>query len=117
MGRVLIKNLYNKALDLSACQHSLLHCLLDSGLDWMHACGGKGRCTTCKVQVLEGMASLSALSPAEIRYRERNLLLNDERLSCQVRLLGDIVIQIPEESQLPHIRYSNMDGSEAPDNG
>ncbi len=117
MGRVVIKNLYNQELDLLDCKRSLLHCLLESGQDWMHACGGKGRCTTCKVQVLEGMASLSVLSPAELKYREKKLLLEDERLSCQVRLSGDITIQVPEESQLPHIRYSNRDGSQAKANG
>ncbi len=105
--RLVIKNLSNKELDLSACNTSLLHCLLQSGLDWMHACGGKGRCTTCKVRVLSGMENLTPLSPAEKRYRDQQLLAAEERLSCQVRATNDIVVEVPEESKLPHVFYSD----------
>lgn len=106
MAKVIIKNLNAKVVDLSSCSRSLLHCLLESGLDWMHACGGKGRCTTCKVQVIEGMEQLSALSHAELRYRQQQQLHSDERLSCQVVVKGDIMINVPKESRLPHIVYS-----------
>lgn len=106
MARIVIKNLNNKELDLTSCNASLLHCLLQSGLDWMHACGGKGRCTTCKVKVLSGMENFTPVSPAEKRYREQQLLALDERLSCQVQVRGAASIQVPEESQLPHIVYS-----------
>lgn len=106
MARILIKNLNNKELDLTSCDVSLLYCLLQSGLDWMHSCGGKGRCTTCKIRVLSGMDNFTPASPAEIRYRGQQLLAMDERLSCQVRLRGDANVEVPEESQLPHIVYS-----------
>lgn len=106
MAQVIIKNLRAKVVDLSFCDRSLLHCLLDSGLDWMHACGGKGRCTTCKVQVIEGMENLSALSHAEIKYQQLGQLNNDERLCCQIRLKGDIQINVPKEGRLPHLVYS-----------
>lgn len=105
--RLVIKNLKNKELDLSTCNTSLLHCLLQSGLDWMHACGGKGRCTTCKVKILSGMENLTPLSPAEKRYREQQLLGAEERLSCQIRVTHDLVIRVPEESKLPHVLYSD----------
>lgn len=106
MARIVIKNLNNKELDASSCDGSLLHCLLQNGLDWMHSCGGKGRCTTCKVKVLSGMENFTPVSPAEMRYRGQQLLKSDERLSCQVRLRGDVHIEVPEECQLPHIVYS-----------
>lgn len=106
MAKVIIKNLNDKVVDLSSCSRSLLHCLLELGLDWMHACGGKGRCTTCKVQIIEGMEQLSPLSHAERKYRELHQLNNDERLSCQLIVKGDITLAVPKESQLPHITYS-----------
>jgi 2Fe-2S ferredoxin len=106
MAKVIIKNLNDKVVDLSSCGRSLLHCLLESGLDWMHACGGKGRCTTCKVQVIEGMEQLSPLSHAELKYRQQQQLNKDERLSCQLIVKGDVMLHVPKESQLPHITYS-----------
>jgi 2Fe-2S ferredoxin len=105
--RLVIKNLNNKILDLSSCNASLLHCLLQSGLDWMHACGGKGRCTTCKVRVLSGMENITPLSPAEKRYREQHLLGMEERLSCQVRVTNDLVVEVPTDSKLSHLLYSD----------
>lgn len=107
MAIVTIENLGNKVIDLSACQSSLLHCLLESGLDWMHSCGGKGRCTTCKVQVQMGMEHITPVSPAEMRYRKQGALLETERLSCQVRIRGDVSIRVPEESKLPHLKYTD----------
>ena len=73
----------------------------------MHACGGKGRCTTCKVIVLKGHEHLISVTPAENRYRAMGALKSNERLSCQVRILGDVTIAVPEEYKLPHIDYRN----------
>lgn len=111
MARILIKNLSNREIDLTTCSTSLLHCLLNQGLDWMHACGGKGRCTTCKVKVLSGIENFTPLSPAEIRYRSQNLLQTDERLTCQVRVKDNVVISVPLENQLPHIVYEGPEES------
>jgi ferredoxin, 2Fe-2S len=107
MPLVTIENLSNATIDLSTCHTSLLLCLLESGHDWMHACGGKGRCTTCKVAVLSGMNEITPLSPAEERYRREGSLLNHERLTCQVRVRGEVIIKVPSASKLPHITYSD----------
>ena len=74
-------------------------------LDWMHACGGKGRCTTCKVIVLEGMEHLGLLTLAEQKYRQMGALKAQERLSCQAIPDGSVVVAVPEEYKLPHVRY------------
>ena len=37
----------------------------------------------------------------------QGLLLNNERLSCQVRIRGDVRIEIPDEGKFPHIKYSH----------
>lgn len=103
--KVIIKNLDNRSVDVSEGE-SLLQGLTKNGLDWMHACGGKGRCTTCKAKVLVGAENFTPTSPAELRYRQQGLLLADERLACQVRLRGEVVLLVPNESQLPHVRYS-----------
>lgn len=106
MPTILIANWSNKMLSVNDPKVSLLQHFQSSRLDWMHACGGKGRCTTCKVIVLEGMEHFSQVTPAENRYRSMGALLPNERLSCQVRILGDVKIAVPEEYKLPHISYS-----------
>ena len=61
----------------------------DAGIDILHRCGGNARCTTCRVQVIEG-----DLPPMEELERER--LARDAsfgpdiRLSCQVRVESDM---------------------------
>lgn len=100
-----IENLDVPPLAVSGSSKSVLSSLLDSGLDWMHACGGKGRCSTCKVRVISGSSNLTPLSPVEISYREQNELREDERLTCQTRLLGDVTFIVPTEVKLPHVHY------------
>lgn len=106
MPTILIANWNNKTLSAPDSKMSLLQVFQSHRLDWMHACGGKGRCTTCKVIVLEGQEHFSQISPAENRYRTMGALQPNERLSCQVRVLGDVKIAVPEEYKLPHIEYS-----------
>lgn len=105
MATITIRNLFDKTIE-ALPQKSLLKHFQDIRLDWMHACGGKGRCTTCKVIVLSGAENLSQLTPAEIRYKNLNALAEGERLSCQVRPLGDVMVRVPDEYKLPHMVYS-----------
>lgn len=107
MAKILIENLFGKILEVQDLNRTLLQHFQDNQLDWMHACGGKGRCTTCKVVVHKGVENLSPLSQAEQRYRQINALKGNERLSCQVRLTADIAVSVPEVYKLPHVRYSD----------
>jgi 2Fe-2S ferredoxin len=107
MAKILIQNVFGKILSVENPEKTLLQHFHDNRLDWMHACGGKGRCTTCKVIVLEGMTNISPLTGAEQRYRAQRALKLNERLSCQVSVLGDIVVSAPEEYKLPHVHYND----------
>jgi 2Fe-2S ferredoxin len=104
MARILIKNL-GKEVITADVNKPILWLALHQQIDWMHSCGGKGRCTTCKAEVLSGDEHLSLLSPAEIKYRTQGLLKENERLACQTRLTGDVEVKIPEECKLPHLNY------------
>jgi ferredoxin, 2Fe-2S len=107
MVKIIIENLGQKELTVTDQRKTVLQHLHGNLIDWMHSCGGKGRCTTCKMIVLEGMEHLSELTPAELMYRKQGLLGLKERLSCQVRVNGDLMIRVPEEGKLPHVKYSN----------
>ncbi len=65
----------------------------DAGIDILHRCGGQAKCTTCRVEILEGDAG-------EMREAERARLAVEQdltenvRLSCQVRVSGDLKLRV-----------------------
>ncbi|MBL6446541.1 (2Fe-2S)-binding protein [Fulvivirga sp. 29W222] len=108
MPKIVVKNLDNKIISSNEMSVSILKMLQDNFIDWMHACGGKGRCTTCKAIILEGEENLSPLTVHEKRFAEMNALKANERLTCQCIIeKGEIIIKVPETSKLPHMKYSD----------
>ncbi|MBX2943532.1 MAG: (2Fe-2S)-binding protein [Cyclobacteriaceae bacterium] len=107
MVKIVIENLDRKELVINNYSKTVLNHLQDHFLDWMHACGAKGRCTTCKMIVVSGVENLSELTAAEIKYKSRGELRENERLTCQTKTSGDIVIRVPNSGKLPHMKYSD----------
>ncbi|MEO9483149.1 MAG: 2Fe-2S iron-sulfur cluster-binding protein [Ekhidna sp.] len=106
MPTVNIANLKSKSIHCDDKRESLLNILL-TATDWMHACGGKGRCTSCKARIIKGMEQLSPVSKPEEQYLKLNKLRKDERLACQTFLKGDLTVEVPKETQLPHLNYTD----------
>lgn len=106
MVKIVIENLGRKELRVNNDAKTVLNHLQDHFLDWMHACGAKGRCTTCKMVVIAGEENLSEPTAAELKYRNSGELLNNERLTCQATVRGDLVIKVPESGKLPHLTYT-----------
>jgi 2Fe-2S ferredoxin len=107
MPKIVLQNLFNLTIDLAPSTSKVIEIIHESGIDWMHACGKKGRCTTCKLIVLEGMENLSELTDREIVFRDQGRLLANERLACQVALQkGDVKVRVAEQNKFPHISYS-----------
>lgn len=107
MASIVIRNLDKKTIQNPNLSKPLLWIFLENGLDWMHACGGKGRCTTCKAVILKGGENLIPKSPVELRYESQQQLASNERLCCQTKLTGgELEVEVPGESKLPHITYS-----------
>ncbi|MDZ4715504.1 MAG: 2Fe-2S iron-sulfur cluster-binding protein [Cytophagales bacterium] len=107
MVKIIIENLGQKELLLSGLNKTALQHLQSHFVDWMQACGGKGRCTTCRMIVLEGGDNLGEHTEAELHYRKAGLLLENERLACQVLVKESLTIRVPKDSKLPHIRYTD----------
>lgn len=107
MAFIRIVNLFDKNLEVNDFSKPLLRHFHGAGIDWMHACGGKGRCTTCKVIIESGQEHLEPETSAETRYRNMGALSANERLSCQTRIKGDVSVRAPDEYKLPHVRYSD----------
>jgi ferredoxin, 2Fe-2S len=108
MRKIIISNLNYRQITVKDAGTSLLKSFQEEFLDWMHACGGKGRCTTCKVVMESGAELLSPPSEAELLYRSKEALNQNERLACQAKLAGEgiLYIRVPEECKLPHLDYS-----------
>ncbi|MEM7224905.1 MAG: ASKHA domain-containing protein [Pseudomonadota bacterium] len=80
------------------------------GVDVDSVCGGRGICGRCQITLSEGefakhgIASradhLSEFNSVEERYKRVKGLKDDRRLSCQSLLQGDVVIDVPADSQV-----------------
>jgi ferredoxin len=64
----------------------------DAGIDILHRCGGNARCTTCRVEVLEGQ--VPPMSEAERDALEEPELIAQYRLSCQLRVQSDLHVRV-----------------------
>jgi len=74
--------------NISILDVSLLH-----KVPHLWECGGRGKCTTCRVQVLEGSANLSPRTRREQMLARRRGWDETTRLACQARLQGDVVLR------------------------
>ena len=80
------------------------------GVDIDSVCGGRGICGRCQVtQAIGGFPKhgitsepghLSAFSDLEATYRSEKGLAADRRLSCTATVCGDVLIDVPPESQV-----------------
>lgn len=86
----------------------LVLCLEDNGIDILHRCGGNARCTTCRVEVIQG-------DLGEMREPEQTVLATKEglapntRLSCQNRVEGDLHVKVVNQ-----VSVSGMDAGPRP---
>ena len=71
----------------------------DAGVVILHRCGGNARCTTCRVEVLEG-------EPGEMGELERNRLSVESelapniRLSCQIHVEHDLKVRVINQASV-----------------
>ena len=80
------------------------------GVDIDSVCGGRGLCGRCQVRlglgefakhgIVSRAENLSEINEVERRYDHKRGVRPDQRLSCQALVLGDLVIDVPPESQV-----------------
>jgi ferredoxin, 2Fe-2S len=93
---------------------SLLEAATLLGFALNHDCGGNASCTTCRIEVQLGGDHLS-----EIDFDEQDLLDREalsepwHRLGCQARILGDVVVRVPERKwEAPATAYESNKGGQ-----
>lgn len=80
------------------------------GVDLDSVCGGRGICSKCQVTpgfgafpkhgVTVAPDALSEWNAVEQRYKDKRGMIEGRRLGCQAKIMGDVVIDVPPESQL-----------------
>ena len=80
------------------------------GVDLDSVCGGRGICSKCQITPAYGEFpkhgvtvapdALSEWNAVEQRYDDKRGLKPGRRLGCQATVCGDVVIDVPEESQV-----------------
>ena len=80
------------------------------GVDLDSVCGGRGICSKCQITPSFGEfpkhgltvaeAAVSEWNSVEERYKSKRGLIEGRRLGCQATIQGDIVIDVPPESQV-----------------
>lgn len=71
---------------------SVLEVLRNNGVAIASVCGGRGRCTTCRVQVVDGAHGLPAPEGVEARALGRIHAPPGLRLACQIHPMSDLTI-------------------------
>ena len=72
---------------------SLLATLGENGVHLSSACGGKGSCGQCKLQVTSGGGDML---PTEAVHFTRREIKDNWRLGCQIKVKGDMEIKVSE---------------------
>ena len=62
-----------------------------NGIPHVNACGGEGKCTTCRLLILEGIDKCSPETEQELALRNKAHTTEEFRLACQTSITGDIV--------------------------
>src|SRR3979490_1838026 len=91
-------------VDVPADKRLVLAIEQDAKVDVLHACGGNARCTTCRVEFVDG-------EPLTMTEAEKQVLMAKGaigvRLSCQIRCDHDMTVRA----------ISRLEGSGRPDPG
>jgi len=74
---------------------TLLAAALQLRVDLSHYCGGMCSCGTCRVEVVEGADALSHPVGNEAMVLGAARADAGQRLACQARVLGPVVVRVP----------------------
>jgi class 3 adenylate cyclase len=76
-----------------APEANLLNTLVDAGVPIDHLCGGRARCSTCRVFLLDGISNVSVRTEAEEAMANKLDLPDRVRLACQTTLQDSVKLR------------------------
>ena len=69
----------------------LVLALEDNGVNILHQCGGRAKCTTCRVEIMSGEFCVETTTEKNA-FSKKGIIDDNLRLSCQVRVDSDVEI-------------------------
>ncbi len=72
---------------------TLLEAALRSGVPLTHACGGRAKCSTCRVWILDGLDAAPPRTEVEQVLADKLSFSDDMRLACQLRPEGELRVR------------------------
>jgi class 3 adenylate cyclase/nitrite reductase/ring-hydroxylating ferredoxin subunit len=72
---------------------TVLEAALRSGVAFAHACGGRAKCSTCRIWVLDGLEACPQRSADEASMATRLGFSDEVRLACQLRPEGQVRVR------------------------
>jgi len=72
---------------------TILAASLREGIPHAYACGGRARCSVCRISVEEGLEFCSPRSKGECVVAERLKLTPETRLACQTKITGNVKLR------------------------
>lgn len=90
-------------------EKTLLPQLLAQGIFIKSSCGGHASCGDCKIKVRSGEDFCQSPPFAEIKLLGNVFHLTKERLSCQLKIIAPVTIDITEQLEMSHL--AKIDGA------
>jgi class 3 adenylate cyclase/hemoglobin-like flavoprotein len=72
---------------------TILEASLANGVPHIHECGGRARCSTCRVMIVDGLDNCLPRTALEEKMAKRKGFYPEIRLACQTRLLGNVTLK------------------------
>ncbi len=79
----------NKKIEISS-DETILTASIRKGIPHLSACGGVGKCSTCRINILSGLKNCSERTEHEIKLAKRLNLPDTIRLACQTKVCGKV---------------------------
>ena len=88
---------------------SILEASRFAGVGHRSVCGGRGRCSTCRIRVIEAAARLPDPDTTERETLDRIKAPPDVRLACQLRPTCDVIVQLVVPARVDRRREPELE--------
>lgn len=82
-----------KNLELTHRRKSILDLAKENEIEIYSECGGRARCSTCRIRILGGIDNVMPRKPREAKLADRLGWEDEIRLACQTRIVGDVTVE------------------------
>ena len=87
-------HLFKEQQEIDCAEDStILKATLAAGINHTHVCGGRAKCSTCRVSIMDGMENCNPRNSAEKLIADKLNFPEKIRLACQAKINGNISIR------------------------